>query len=115
MELIFPSYYKQFTCIASDCPDSCCHEWDVQVDEESAVRYRSLEGPLGDALREHLYDEEGQTYLRNVDGRCPMWRNDGLCRIQAERGHEQLCTVCQQFPRLRHDYGDFVEDRKSVV
>ena len=109
MELIFPSYYKQFTCIASDCPDSCCHEWDVQVDEESAARYRSMEGPLGDALREHLYEEEGQTYLRNVDGRCPMWRDDGLCRIQAERGHEELCTVCQQFPRLRHDYGDFVE------
>ena len=109
MELIYPSYYKQFTCIASDCPDSCCHEWDVQVDAESAARYRDLEGPLGDALREHLYDEEGQTYLRNIDGRCPMWRADGLCRIQAERGHEALCQVCQQFPRLRHDYGDFVE------
>ena len=46
---------------------------------------------------------------RNVAGRCPMWRMDGLCRIQAERGHDALCTVCQQFPRLRHDYGDFLE------
>lgn len=109
MELIYPSYYKTFECVASACPDSCCHEWDVQVDAASAARYRSLEGPLGDALREHLYDEEGETYLRNVDGRCPMWRADGLCRIQAERGHDALCQVCQQFPRLRHDYGDFVE------
>ena len=109
MELIYPSYYKTFSCIASGCPDSCCHEWDVQVDADSAERYRSMEGPLGDALREHLYDEEGEVYLRNVAGRCPMWRTDGLCRIQAERGHDELCTVCQQFPRLRHDYGDFVE------
>ena len=109
MELIYPSYYQTFSCIAGNCPDSCCHEWDVQVDADSAARYRSMEGPLGDALREHLYDEEGETYLRNVDGRCPMWRSDGLCRIHAERGHEALCTVCQQFPRLRHDYGDFVE------
>ena len=38
-----------------------------------------------------------------------MWRQDGLCRIQAELGHDALCQVCQQFPRLRHDYGDFVE------
>jgi hypothetical protein len=38
-----------------------------------------------------------------------MWRADGLCRIQAEQGHDALCQVCQQFPRLRHDYGDFVE------
>ena len=109
MELIYPSYYKRFACIASACPDSCCHEWDVQVDAESAARYRAMEGALGDALRKHLYDEEGETYLRNVDGRCPMWRGDGLCRIQAEQGHDALCTVCQQFPRLRHDYGDFVE------
>ena len=109
MELIYPSYYTQFSCIAGQCPDSCCHEWEVQVDPESAARYRSLEGPLGDELRKFLYDEDGKTYLRNVNGRCPMWRSDGLCRIQAEQGHEALCTVCQQFPRLRHDYGTFLE------
>lgn len=109
MELRYPSYYKTFSCIAGECPDSCCHEWEVQVDADSAARYRRLEGPLGDALRAHLYDEDGETYLRNVENRCPMWRSDGLCRIQAERGHEALCTVCRQFPRLRHDYGDFVE------
>ena len=109
MERIYPSYYKTFVCIAGACPDSCCHEWDVQVDAASAARYRSMEGPLGDALREFLYDEEGETYLRNENGRCPMWRSDGLCRIQAEQGHDALCTVCQQFPRLRHDYGDFEE------
>ena len=109
MELIYPSYYKAFSCIASACPDSCCHEWDVQVDAASAARFRRLEGDLGDALRTYLYDEDGETYLRNENGRCPMWRADGLCRIQAEQGHDALCQVCQQFPRLRHDYGDFVE------
>ena len=109
MKLRYPSYYETFSCIAGDCPDSCCHEWEVQVDAAAAARYRAMEGPLGDALREHLYDEDGETYLRNVDNRCPMWRADGLCRIQAQEGHEALCTVCQQFPRLRHDYGDFLE------
>ena len=109
MELRYPAYYHNFSCIADRCPDSCCHEWEVQVDAGSAARYRSMEGPLGDALRAHLYDEDGDTYLRSENGRCPMWRSDGLCRIQAEQGHDALCTVCRQFPRLRHDYGDFVE------
>lgn len=109
MELIYPSYYKEFACIAASCPDSCCHEWEVQVDAASAARYRAMEGELGDALREALCDEDGETYLRNKNDRCPMWRNDGLCRIQAELGHDALCTVCRQFPRLRQDYGDFVE------
>ena len=109
MELFYPSYNKIFSCIASHCPDSCCHEWDVQVDTASAARYRAMEGDLGDALRASLYDDDGETYLRNENGRCPMWRTDGLCRIQAEQGHDALCQVCQQFPRLRHDYGNFVE------
>jgi lysine-N-methylase len=38
-----------------------------------------------------------------------MWRQDGLCRIQADLGVDALCQVCRDFPRLRHDYGDFVE------
>ena len=104
-----PSYFDSFRCIASLCPDSCCKEWDVQVDARSADAYRSLPGPLGDRLREVLYTEDGETYMAIVDGRCPMWRNDGLCRIQAELGEAALCKTCREFPRLTHDYGDFIE------
>lgn len=109
MELIYPSYYKSFVCIADKCPDSCCHEWDVEVDEATAACYRAMEGELGADLRKDLYEEGGRTYLRNRDGRCPMWRADGLCRIQAELGHDALSNVCRQFPRLTQDYGYFVE------
>lgn len=104
-----PSYYDEFRCIASACPDSCCKEWDVQVDARSAETYRNLSGPLGDRLREVLYTEDGETYMAIVDGRCPMWRADGLCRIQAELGEAALCKTCREFPRLTHDYGDFME------
>ncbi len=109
MKLIYPRYYRDFACIASRCRDSCCHEWEVEVDAAAAAAYRALPGELGDDLRAALYEEEGRTYLRSRENRCPMWRSDGLCRIQAAMGHEALCQVCQTFPRLRHDYGDFVE------
>ena len=33
MEVTKPSYYDSFRCLASACPDSCCKEWDVDVDE----------------------------------------------------------------------------------
>lgn len=102
-------YFDDFFCIASACPDSCCKEWEVLVDPESAEGYRALSGPLGDRLREVLQDVDGQTVMTIEDGRCPMWRLDGLCRIQAELGHGALCQVCREFPRLRHDYGDFLE------
>ena len=104
-----PSYFDDFRCIASACPDSCCKEWDVLVDEASAAFYRSLPGQLGDDLRNVLHEEDGCTVMTIIDGRCPMWRRDGLCRIQAELGESALCHTCRDFPRLRHDYGDFLE------
>ena len=104
-----PHYFDSFSCVAGACPDSCCKEWDVQVDPASAALYRSLPGALGDRLREVLRTEDGETVMTIVDGRCPMWRLDGLCRIQAELGESALCKTCREFPRLTHDYGDFVE------
>ena len=109
MEVFYPAFYNDFSCIAAACPDSCCKEWDVDVDAASAARYRALPGPLGDRLRQVLRDTEGSTVMTIENGRCPMWQQDGLCRIQRELGHDALCQVCQQFPRLRHDYGSFAE------
>ncbi len=110
MQIIKPAYYDSFRCLASHCPDSCCRDWSVVVDEASAQRYRSLPGELGDRLRSAMVQEDGDTVLALCpDGRCPMWRDDGLCRIQAALGEEALCHTCQMFPRLRHDYGTFVE------
>ena len=102
MNVSKPRYYDDFHCLAGSCPDSCCKEWDVDVDEASAANYRSLPGPLGDRLRQVLQDSDGGTVMTIEEGRCPMWRPDGLCRIQAELGeqapvsytHLTLPTIC---------------------
>ena len=104
-----PDIYDRFRCIASACPDSCCQQCDVAVDKEKAAYYRGLPGELGDRLRRYLKDEEGEVYLTLEETRCPMWRSDGLCRIQAELGEGALCKTCREFPRLTHDYGSFLE------
>ena len=109
MNIYYPQYYTQFQCIASACPDSCCHEWEVDVDPQAAAFYRTLPGDLGDRLRAVLRDTEDGTCMTIENGCCPMWRQDGLCRIQAQLGHDALCHTCRTFPRLRHDYGDFAE------
>lgn len=109
MKVYFPGYYHRFQCIAGACPDSCCKEWAVDVDPEAAAFYRGLPGELGDELRSVLQDTDDGTIMTIQNGRCPMWRQDGLCKIQAALGHDALCKTCREFPRLRHDYGDFVE------
>ena len=109
MKLSFPAYYNNFRCIAADCPDSCCKAWTVDVDPAAAAYYRQLPGALGERLRQVLQDTDDGTILAIENGRCPMWLDNGLCRIQSELGHDALCKTCRDFPRLRHDYGDFVE------
>lgn len=79
------------------------------VDDDAATVYRALPGALGDRLREVLRQEDGYTYMTVTEGRCPMWRQDGLCEIQRQLGHDALCQTCRQFPRLEHDYGTFQE------
>lgn len=109
MLLFKPDYYDCFRCAAGECPDSCCKEWEVEIDDASARFYRTLPGTLGDRLREVMRTAVGKTSMSIIDGRCPMWRSDGLCRIQAELGESALCETCRMFPRLTHDYGDFAE------
>lgn len=109
MKIYKSALFDAFSCIASACPDSCCKEWSVTVDPQAAKKYRALPGDLGHRLRQVLTEENGDTIMTIENGRCPMWRKDGLCRIQAELGHDALCKTCRDFPRLTHDYGDFVE------
>ncbi len=106
MKVFYPDYFEQFQCLAEACPDSCCKQWAVDIDPKTADFYRNLSGPLGDSLRAVLTEDNTMT-LQNK--RCPMWRQDGLCEIQAQLGHDALCRTCQDFPRIRHDYGDFTE------
>ena len=109
MKIVKPDFYDRFRCLAGACPDSCCHEWEVDVDSEAAARYLALEGPLGDRLRQVLKATPDGYTMSIENHRCPMWRRDGLCEIQAQLGHDALCQTCRDFPRLRHDYGDYVE------
>lgn len=109
MEKIVWNAYKKFRCIASQCPDSCCKDWEVDIDENTAHTYRALDGGLGERLRQVMKHEDGETGMILEKGRCPMWRDDGLCQIQAELGHEALCKICREFPRLHQDYGGFAE------
>ena len=76
MLLFKPDYYDCFRCAAGECPDSCCKEWEVEIDDASARFYRTLPGTLGDRLREVMRTADGKTSMSIIDGRCPMWRSD---------------------------------------
>ena len=63
MKIVKPSYFDTFQCIAGACTDSCCKEWDVQVDDEAAAFYLQMPGDLGDRLRQVLKEEIGRAHV----------------------------------------------------
>ena len=60
MKHYFPKYCEKFRCIANLCPDSCCRDWDVVVDDTSFDFYNTAKGEFGDRLRSLMtIDEDG--------------------------------------------------------
>ncbi|OOZ37733.1 hypothetical protein [Solemya velesiana gill symbiont] len=35
-------YATQFKCIGGDCPDDCCHDWDIQIDKKTYQNLKKL-------------------------------------------------------------------------
>ncbi len=125
MLLRVPSFYHQFQCLGSKCTDTCCKDWEIDVDEASLARYKEIAGgnsPLSNKA------QFAWTVLQNIQdgciklndrGFCPLMREDGLCSIICELGHNGtdkfnngknvLCNICSEHPRFVEVYGDIME------
>ena len=116
MRHIYPSFYHEFRCIANRCEDSCCKDWDIDVDSETEKFYQTVQGALGDKIRSlTITDEYGERVIRSGNGRCPFWNDDMLCDIYIGIGEEHLSHTCANFPRVHIDYGDFQEHLLSFA
>ena len=104
-----PFYMTKFRCIGGDCPDTCCRDWEVVLDEESAAFYRTVPGELGDLLRASMTELDGEPCFYLKDGLCPLLNAQGLCRIQLELGEERLSRSCDLHPRFAEEYGSLRE------
>ncbi len=114
MNITQPDYYREFSCIAGDCPDSCCIGWQVVPDAEHLAFYKTLEGELGDSIRAGIIDIDGEPSFSLCNGRCCMLRDDGLCKIQYALGEDALSTVCGFYPRFVTELGLIREEGLSI-
>jgi len=110
MKLRVPSYYKEFTCIASACEDTCCSGWDVVIDSQTYKCYQAMEGTFGEKLRSKMVvDQEGDNIFVLDGERCPFLNNNNLCDIYKEKGEAFLSYTCKQYPRYMETFGDIKE------
>ena len=116
MILVEPEYMERFSCMADECPDTCCAGWDIVFDEAACNRYRESQDEV---LRKAFH----QNVLRNkeaaADGtipfarvklneaqRCPYLRQDGLCTIQRRTEERNLSETCRTHPRIVQFWGN---------
>ena len=110
MRITVPDYYGDFRCLAGACPHTCCEKWEVVIDQDSAVFYETVSGPLGDQLRSALkQDEDGDFCFPLNGGRCPFLDGENLCQIHKELGEDATSITCREHPRFTEDYGSFRE------
>lgn len=109
MKYVSVRCFDSFSCIAGACPDTCCAGWEVDLDEIILEKYLTLPGPLGEEVRSKIVTEDGYTFFRMEDGRCPFLNDRNLCRLILESGENCLSVTCREHPRFWEEYGDLQE------
>lgn len=100
---------QRFSCLADRCEDTCCRDWEVNVDRPSLDRMRETLSRTPEG-RERLVrlvvigrpsrHAEGPAHLKLTgDGACPLLESDNRCGVHATFGEAALTTTCSIFPR----------------
>ena len=109
MKIVKPTFYKNFKCIAGDCPDSCCQGWEVDADSDSLEYYKTLDNSLeikkriDSVLSKDEFDNTIFTLAPKK--RCPFLNDKNLCDMHIAIGGEHTPCTCRTFPRFIYDFG----------
>lgn len=112
MEYIYPEYFYDFQCEASECSDTCCAGWGIAIDEVSLKKYRKYPGIFGNRLRNSI-DWKEKSFEQH-HGRCAFLNEENLCDIYGEAGKEMLCKTCTRYPRHYEEYENLREISLSL-
>ncbi len=107
MKYLVADFFEDFECVGGSCSNTCCADWSIPVDDETAAVYRKVSGELGKKLQDHLMEKNGITYFRLTEqSRCPFLTEENLCELYQKLGKEYMCRICTQYPRSAVRYGD---------
>lgn len=97
---VYPSYYPEFSCIASRCRHSCCIGWEIDIDEDTYAAYRRVSGALGKRLASEISTDGTPHFILGEGERCPFLNREGLCDLILSLGEDSLCEICREHPRF---------------
>lgn len=108
-----PDYYKEFQCIADQCPDTCCAGWQIMIDGESLEKYRKLKGDYIWKVMSCV-DWESGTFRQDKAKRCAFLNERNLCNLYTNAGEDALCKTCREYPRHTEEFEGVREITLSV-
>ncbi len=116
VQVRMPEYMLKFRCICGACEDLCCSQLGIEIDAESAARFRACEDvDLRAVFDRYLVElpnrDGGNTHRINFDesGFCPLLDERKLCRLQQRYGEPGLSLACSVYPRYASLVDEVVE------
>lgn len=109
MKLRAPEYYKNFQCIANKCNDTCCKQWEIDIDYKTTLFYQNIDGEFGKMLKENISSTLPNHFILDKNNKCPFLTKNNLCSIYIKLGEENLCEICKKHPRYYEWFKDFKE------
>jgi len=93
---------EEFQCLGSECEDTCCKGWNMQLDPPHKALYEKEQPALLKAVDEF----DGHPIMKRDEETdfCVKF-DDGLCGIHSALGEKFLGDACFFFPRSVRQYG----------
>lgn len=113
MQYIIPDYYKEFTCIADKCEDTCCAGWQIVIDKKSLNKYKHVKGKFRFTMLKSIDWIRG-IFRQDKEKRCAFLNDCNLCEMYANLGEKSLCKTCRLYPRHVEEFEDVREITLSV-
>lgn len=120
--MLVPQYVQRFSCIGSDCEDSCCIGWQVNIDETTYKKYKRVRddklSPLfNKKITRNRSNPSAVNYAKikmDQEGCCPFLSEEKLCTIQLKLGEEYLSTTCSTYPRITNKVNEIMEQSLTM-
>lgn len=109
MTVYAPKYFGDFTCVASECPHSCCVGWRIEADGATLEKYSALSDEYDWIKKSVKCDTDGAYIPLTENGRCPHLDERGLCKIISALGDDYITEICREHPRFYNEYDGYTE------
>ena len=113
MQITKPTFYKEFSCIAGACPDTCCAGWQIVVDEKALRKYKAEKGDFRKRLRKGVNWKQ-KTFRQDKEKRCAFLNEENLCDMYKALGAKSLCKTCRLYPRHIEEFENTREITLSI-